>query len=220
MNQMSSYKKKERKKEKSFGSKLVMFAMFIMTLILVAAMIYTYFVNSQSNGNKIVAGTLDCSVEWTGMSGVKTNEYGEFVKFRDEKTVDLEDYEGNIFNIEKFAPTQYQEASFRVTNTGNIAFRYTVSVKDVIAEGKNSLAMRDQIKISVLREGKELGWFMLSEALEMGSMFEVDKVVTGENGYQDFVVRAEWLDCGEENKAAEGGEVSFDLRFVAIQAIN
>ena len=219
MNQMSSYKKKERKNERNFGTKLIMFAMFIMTLILVAAMIYTYFVNSQNNGNKIVAGTLDCSIEWTGMSGYKTNEYGENVKFKDETVVKLDEYEGNIFNIDKFAPTQYQEASFRVTNTGNVAFRYTVSVKDVVAEGKNSLAMKDQIKITVLREGKELGWFMLSEALEMGSMFEVDKVVTGENGYQDFTVRAEFIDH-ENNNAAEGGVVSFDLRFVAIQAIN
>ena len=219
MNQMSSYKRKERKKEKSFGSKLVMFAMFIMTLILVAAMIYTYFVKSQNKGNNIVAGTLDCSIQWTGMSGYKTNEYGESVKFKDETVVELEKFEGNIFNIDRFTPTQYQEASFRVTNTGNIAFRYTVSVMDVVAEGANSLAMKDQIKITVLKEGQELGSFMLNEALEMGSMFEVDKVVTGENGYQDFVVRAEFIDH-ENNNAAEGGVVSFDLRFVAIQAIN
>ena len=219
MNQMSSYKKKERKKEKSFGSKLVMFAMFIMTLILVAAMIYTYFVNSQNKGNKLVAGTLDCRIEWTGMSGYKTNEYGENVKFKDETVVNLEKHEGNIFNIDRFTPTQYQEATFRVTNTGNIAFRYTVSVMDVVAEGKNSLAMRDQIKITILREGFELGSFMLGEALEMASMFEIDKVVTGENGYQDFTVRAEFIDH-ENNNAARGGIVSFDLRFVAIQAIN
>ena len=70
------------------------------------------------------------------------------------------------------------------------------------------------VGVNALLKGK-----LCSEAMDMSSMFEIDKVVTGENGYQDFTVRAEFIDH-ENNNAARGGEVSFDLRFVAIQAIN
>lgn len=211
---------------KKDGYKVVGLSTFILVLCLLIISLGTYSLFSQTVfiDTHLKAGTLEVKLERTNLKYNELNDEGLLIEHENKevknftKTNTLTD---NIFDISPnncIVPGNYFEATMLLTNNGDVAFNYWLSIK--LKEGLDS-NLKGQIKVTVItyingNEVESVGY--LKDGLEIGSeSLPLDTVLVNES--ETFKVKVEFIHSSMNNSAMEE-EVNFDLTVYAVQNTN
>ena len=204
----------------------------VLSVVLCCAMLvgstFAWFTDSvTSGGNKIQAGNLDIEVEYT-LDGT------EWAKL-DEAT--------NLFGDGLFEPGYTRVVAFRISNKGNLALKYNMSM-NLISEKKGvnkagkEFALSDYLKVktSPIQEANDVGDIMVSIAFDRDASkaigwdpetnFKDAKVMANDKilyaGQQVYFIMQVYMpeSVGNEANARsidEAASISFGLNVVATQ---
>lgn len=178
------------------------------------------FTDTAETNNRIEAGTLEIGLYETALDGNRLNEEGRFESLPAlTEAVDLETYDGKLIEMESACPGMWREATLELRNAGSTtAFHYSVTICGVEAEGESSLALYEQINVTVTDKSGQTTEFKLSEAASAdGKTVELGTMLANETAHT-FKVKAEFEDS-ENNNLAKLGSVSFDIRVTATQVV-
>ena len=159
----------------------------------------------------LVAGKLDLKLERTKLTKTALDDNGYLAETTDTATLDLTSAsDANVFGIEEdelIVPASSYEAELKITNTGDVAFKYDI----VIKLGEIDEHLKDQLKVSVNNGTSKA----LSEFGEVdGSVVVSNSVV--KSGNSTFTIKIEFEDLDTNNDAMEES-VDFDLVVKAVQ---
>ena len=204
----------------------------VLSVVLCCAMLvgstFAWFTDSvTSGGNKIQAGNLDIEVEYT-LDGT------EWAKL-DEAT--------NLFGDGLFEPGYTRVVAFRISNKGNLALKYNMSM-NLISEKKGvnkagkEFALSDYLKVktSPIQEANDVGDIMVSIAFDRDASkaigwdpetnFKDAKVMANDKilyaGQQVYFIMQVYMPESVGNEAnarsiEEAASISFGLNVVATQ---
>lgn len=152
-----------------------------------------YLTNVKSDVLNADTGMIEADKE-VDLSGYKGYD-------KDNKRVDLAEFDGDIFGTTKWVPTMKGEATFSLVNDGDVAFKvaYTRDIKSFDVAGNeitDSTSNRIQDQFSFTESSPS------------------DVVTKG--GKIDFTIAFEFLDK-ENNNDVQGQLMSIDLKFVLTQ---
>lgn len=200
--------------------KIALAALVVIALSVTAILATTFalFSDSVDTNNHIDAGTLKIDLYQTEMSGNRLEADGTFGEYPGlAEPINLREYDGKVFEMEKICPGIYRTADFEVRNAqSTTAFTYSVTVYGVEAEGETSQALTSQMQITVTN-GSAQTTFMLSEAATSGKTVELGTMLTTDT-VKEFSVKAEFVNS-DSNNDAKGGSVSFDIKVTATQLV-
>lgn len=186
---------------------------------LIVAATFALFSASRTTNVHLSAGTLDAGLYLQSRTGVEIGDDGSFVEVSSPTAaVDLTKDDSAIFELDNMVPTMWQQAVLRVTNTGDVAFTYSVSIVNVDAsEAAEGLLSRMQVTVTP-SQGDAVT-FTLADATAKGQDIALGTVVATDGAYGDFTVRVEFTaGSGIEDSAQyAGAQISFDLTVEAVQ---
>lgn len=214
-----------KKKTKSF-SKTIALSLTSLTLYGVAFGLasMTLLGNNEAANNHVVAGSLNIDFELVDYRGINPNEQGvleEFIKIdkaNEGSYVNLIEEQSSVFEIENAVPTLKHTATFKLTNNGTTAFDYSLKITDLVAEGDASVALSEQISITIWTDTYEALSFNLNEFDKAENVAKLGHLTT-KDSVSYIYVSAEFLE-GEDNNKAQNGIVEFDIQLDAIQKVN
>ncbi len=182
----------------SKSTKRALMTSALATLLCVAMLIgttFAWFTDSASTGvNKIQSGSLDMEVEYT-LDGVTW-------KPLDEST--------DLFGAGKFEPGYTRLVAFRISNNGDLAFKYKIGMH-VVSETKGvnkageEFALSDYLKVktSPVQSANDIGDIMLSYALTN----RTNSIPWTENNFADFSI--EKAANGQDFTISAGGGAQY-----------
>lgn len=160
----------------------------------------------------LVAGKLDLKLERTKLTKTVLDTDGYLAETTDNTVIDLTSAsDANVFGItdgELIVPASSYEAELKITNTGDVAFKYDIVIKLGTEIDEH---LKEQLKVSVDNgEGKAL-----SEFDEANGEVVVSKSVV-KSGNSTFAIKIEFEDLDTNNDAMEE-RADFDLVVKAVQ---
>lgn len=174
---------------------------------------FALFTDSKEVESHIEAGTLKIGLSRTKLEGTKVADDGTISTFNDSTKIDLVEDQGSIFNLQKIAPTIYQEATLEIENKGSIAFNYTVDIVDISQDADINLLK--QIEVSIMNSTKdEVMKKSLYDFKDDEITSPIADVLASEKDI--FYVKASYLDT-PDNDLTQGKELSFDIKVYAEQ---
>lgn len=211
---------------------LVSCSVIMLCVCIIAGMSYALFTDSVSVGNHLHAGNLNVTLTRTNLEYSVLNDDGELAVTTVEADLDLTTSSAdNVFGIDstdiRIVPGSYFDADLEIANTGNTAFKYSISIKLL----GDSTDLAEQLKVIVTHPDGKTTEKMLSE-LTSGLSIDTGKMKVGDTA-QSFSVRVEFVndsdyngelpdDAAQEdymnNNKAQSDSAVFDLVVTAIQA--
>ncbi len=189
-------------------------------IMLCAAMIvggtYALWSDEVRLGNHLVAGELDVKLERISLTKTYLdNATGYLVTTKpDTKVVDFSgSTTENVFGIDELlVPGSAYEARLRLTNNGDVAFRYDITVKLTSIVGD----LAKQLKVYVSYGDGALEYKgTLSQYATDGLAVVSRSTMTKSDSAKTFTVRIEFDENG--TNAAQNDEATFDLLVTASQ---
>ena len=160
----------------------------------------------------LVAGKLELKLERTSLSKTTLDSNGYLTTTTDDTVVDLtKASDVNVFGIaesELIVPTSSYEAKLKITNIGDVAFKYDIVIK-LGADCDEHL--KNQLKVSVNNEDKG---YLSSFNETNGSIIVSNDVV--KSGDASFTIKIEFENLDTNNEAMEES-ADFDLVVKAVQ---
>lgn len=211
---------------------LVSCSVIMLCICIIAGMSYALFTDSVSVGNHLKAGTLDVKLTRTDLEYCVLNSVGELEVISTAHDLDLTtSTDTNVFGIDstdiRIVPGSYFDADLKITNNGDTAFRYSISIKML----GDSNALAEQLKVTVTHPDGTTTVKMLSEIVN-GLEIDTGKMKVGDRE-QRFSVRVDFVDDVDYNDAlpteateddrmdndeAQTQTAVFDLIVTAVQA--
>ena len=201
----------------------------LMCVAMLIGTTFAWFTDSVTNtGNKIQAGTLDIKVEYT----LDGEEWAEL------------DEASDLFGDGLFEPGYTRVVAFRISNKGNLALKYNMSM-NLISETKGvnkageEFALSDYLKVktSPIQEANDIGDIMVAIAFDRDASkaigwnpetdFKNTKVMTSDQvltaGQQVYFIMQVYMPetVGNEANAISKDKtpsIDFGISFVATQA--
>lgn len=205
-------------------SKIRTLLMASVMIMLCAAMIvggtYAMWSDEVRLGNHLVAGKLDVKLERISLTKTYLdNATGYLVTESNANVVDFSDSEStteNVFGIDELlVPGSAYEARLRLTNNGDVAFTYDVTVKLTSISGD----LAEQLKVYVSYGDGDLEYKgTLSQYSTNGLAVVSRSAMTSADTAKVFIVRIEF--DGDGTNAAQNDEATFDLLVTANQETN
>ena len=197
-------------------TKVLMLSMMILCLsvAVVVGSTYSLFTGEVNVSNHLKAGNLKIGLDQTSFTETVLDDNGKLVPKTTNEVIDLTTDSNSVFNISNAVPTAYYEAEIKVTNKGNVAFNYGVTI---IFDSDNTATneqkeFASQINITVTC-GDKTESFLLSESTS--KKIDLGTLITG--GNNNFKVRADFKNL-DSNNDVQGKELNFDLQVYATQA--
>ncbi len=220
------------KRTNSKRALIVSGSMILLCTAMIIGMTFALFTDRQDVTNHLQAGDLEITLDRVGLTKTTLNSQGYLV----ETVVQTDEHDPvpfsggskeNVFGIlngEKIVPGSKFQATMRVQNNSDVAFKYWIEVvcgENVSQEAKDALAK--QLKVTV-NNGSDV----IANGLSVG---ENDNwVITKDipNNEAFFTVTVEFLDsfiAGNgltyyENDNAKNQNLTFDLVVHAVQVTN
>lgn len=196
---------------------LVSCAVILVCTVVITGMTYALFTDQVSVESHLKAGNLDVTLTRTALEYSTLNADGELVETRVNEPLALNGtVRDNVFGIDsadvRIVPGSYFDATLEITNDGNTAFDYTVTVKQL----QESNALAEQLQVTVTRADGTQTVRMLS-TLSEGVTVEAGRMQVGET-VQRFSVRVDFIDDTNVNNDAQELTAAFDLIVEAVQA--
>ena len=197
---------------------------------------YALFNEKMSFDNHLQAGSLDITLTRTNLKYSSLDEKGypkEVVIEKDEDFTATNSKDKNIFNIDDstlIVPGSYFESTMKLTNSGNVAFTYYVSLAFLDKESGTNIA--DQMLITLTdKEGNLLieKPMLLSDFPKNGVEFSLlEGEMAADEVSGEFIINVKFLDDsdpedkvylkeGALNNDAMAEVAKFDLYIVAVQ---
>lgn len=195
---------------------LVSFSIIVLCLCAMVGMTYALFTDSALVKNHLAAGNLDVTLTRTNLEYRVLDENGYLETTTVEEDIDFTSSTNeNVFGIDAkgmvITPGSYFDAELELSNDGNVAFTYSVTIK--LSSEANKLAEQLQVTIThadgstTSKKLSELSSTLTMEAGIMGSK-DTSKV---------FNVKVEFVDL-TSNNLAQNQKVVFDIIVSATQA--
>ena len=197
-----------------------------MTIMLCVAMIvggtYALWSKTVNVENHLVAGELKLKLERTGLNKTILGSDGYMITksyTEEEAYADFteDNSTANVFGIvdgELVVPTSAYEATMRLTNNGDVAFKYDVIIK--LTSVSNELAK--QLMVSI--DGVEQGYLSTFEGEDGKVVIATRNVAKGVSD-TEFTVKIEFRNDADAeglvNNDAMSQEAEFDLIVKAVQ---
>lgn len=211
---------------------LISCSVILLCICIIAGMSYALFSDAVSVKNHLKAGNLDVTLTRTNLEYSVLNSVGELAVTTVSEDLELTSSSAeNAFGINstdlRIVPGSYFDADLKITNGGNTAFTYSVTVKMLGTE--NDLAK--QLKVIVTHPDGNTTEKMLSE-LSNGLSVTTGKMKVGDRE-QSFSVRVEFVNDTDyngalpagaspedqiDNNAAQSKTAIFDIVVTAVQA--
>lgn len=196
---------------------LVSCAVILVCTVVITGMTYALFTDQVSVESHLKAGNLDVTLTRTALEYSTLNADGELVETRVNEPLALNGtVRDNVFGIDsadvRIVPGSYFDATLEITNDGNTAFDYTVTVKQL----RESNALAEQLQVTVTHADGTRTVRMLS-TLSEGLTVEAGRMQVGET-VQRFSVRVDFIDDTNVNNDAQELTAAFDLIVEAVQA--
>ncbi|MBM6919830.1 right-handed parallel beta-helix repeat-containing protein [Phocea massiliensis] len=201
----------------------------LMCVVMLIGTTFAWFTDSVTNtGNRIQAGNLDIEVEYT-LNGT------EWAKL---------DEDADLFGNGLFEPGYTRVVAFRISNEGNLALKYNMSM-NLVSETKGinkagkEFALSDYLKVktSPIQEANEIGGIMVGIAFDRDASkaigwnpetnFKDTKVMTSDQvltaGQQVYFIMQVYMPESVGNEAnaiskENTPSIDFGVNFVATQA--
>lgn len=197
------------------SSFLVACAIMLLCIVLMIGGGYALWSDSASVENHLTAGTLKVKLERISLTKTCLDDTtGYLAVSEDTTTVDLTSSTTqtvNVFGIgenEKIVPCASYDAKLRLTNGGDVAFRYEVIIK--LTSVSNELA--GQLKVYV--DNVDMGY--LSAYADAGQAIVATSTMAKNDTAKEFSVKIVFADL-DENNAAQNQQATFDLLVNAVQ---
>ena len=181
---------------------------------------FALFSESNNVGSHLQAGTLSAKLERIELRSFVFDDSGNAQELVDDTVKDFSgDNPSNLFGLDetdKIVPCNAFTAKMRLTNEGDVAFGYWLTVK--ITEGKDT-RLAEQLTVTVLTDsnGENGAQATVKAGLPVGRE-EQPIAVVEKNGFKDFTVMVEFENKeAAENNLAKGESVKFDLIVYAAQ---
>lgn len=196
---------------------LVSCAVILVCTFVITGMTYALFTDQVSVESHLKAGNLDVTLTRTALEYSTLNTDGELVETRVNEPLVLNGtVRDNVFGIDsadvRIVPGSYFDATLEITNDGNTAFDYTVTVKQL----RESNALAEQLQVTVTHADGTQTVRMLS-TLSEGLTVEAGRMQVGEI-VQRFSVRVDFIDDTNVNNDAQELTAAFDLIVEAVQS--
>lgn len=196
---------------------LVSCAVILVCTVVITGMTYALFTDQVSVESHLKAGNLDVTLTRTALEYSTLNADGELVETRVNEPLALNGtVRDNVFGIDSadvcIVPGSYFDATLEITNDGNTAFDYIVTVKQL----RESNALAEQLQVTVTHADGTQTVRMLS-TLSEGLTVEAGRMQVGET-VQRFSVRVDFIDDTNVNNDAQELTAAFDLIVEAVQA--
>lgn len=192
----------------------ILLAMLMACLCVVFAVgaAFALFSDQVTIHNRLDAGTLKIGLTRVGYRAVVADDTGAFTTTTDNTEVDLTNYAGSLFNMNKAIPGANISVDMEITNLGDVAFDYGLRMMwndDSATEVQKEFAR--QIQITVTLDQAEKARFTLFE----GQNIEIGELAAGDTS-QVFTVKAEFIN-NDNNNYVQGAGLEFDLQIYAVQ---
>lgn len=208
---------------------LVSSAVILLCMTIIVGTTAALFSDSTAIRNHLQAGDLEVSLKRTYLEYSTLNSVGELAVTSNSQTLYLNgSVNENVFGVDsetmRIVPGSYFDAHLEISNDGNVAFNYSVSIQLV----GNSNALAEQLKVIVTHSDGSETEAMLSEMIA-GRTIQAGNIKAG-GANQQFSVRVEFiddidynqgLDVNDErmnNNLAQTQIAEFDLVVSAVQA--
>lgn len=195
---------------------LVSFSIIVLCLCAMVGMTYALFTDSVLVKNHLAAGNLDITLTRTNLEYrvLDDNGYLETITVTDDLDFTSSTKE-NIFGIDAegmlITPGSYFDADLKITNDGNVAFTYSVTIK--LSSEANKLA--EQMIVTITHSDGSLTVKKLSE---LSSSLTMEAGTMGANDLaKSFSVKILFDDLSSNNLAKDQTAV-FDIVVNAVQA--
>lgn len=195
---------------------LVSFSIIVLCLCAMVGTTYALFTDGVLVKNHLSAGNLDITLTRTNLEYRVLDDNG----YLETKTVtdDLDftsSTKENVFGIDAegmlITPGSYFDADLKITNDGNVAFTYSVTIK--LSTAANKLA--EQLIVTITHAD---GSTTVKKLSELTSALTMEAGTMGANDLaQTFSVKVLFDDL-PENNSAQFQSVVFDIVVSAVQA--
>lgn len=206
-------------------------AVILLCMIIIVGMSVALFTDYKSVRNHLQAGNLEIGLKRTYLEYSVLNNEGKLAVTKDTKEVVFTgSVDKNVFGMDAtnihIVPGSYFLAEMELSNAGNVAFTYNLSIKTVSAPND----LTNQLQVTITDHSGKTTTKRLSEminglAINAGEMTIKDKA-------QRFTVKISFIDDIDYNKTLATGETPmdndraqtqsaiFDLVVTAVQATN
>lgn len=195
---------------------LVSFSIIVLCLCAMVGMTYALFTDSVLVKNHLAAGNLDITLTRTNLEYrvLDDNGYLETITVTDDLDFTSSTKE-NIFGIDAegmlITPGSYFDADLKITNNGNVAFTYSVTIK--LSSEANKLA--EQMIVTITHSD---GSSTVKKLSELSSSLTMEAGTMGANDLaKSFSVKILFDDLSSNNLAKDQTAV-FDIVVNAVQA--
>lgn len=205
---------------------LVLSSLIIATcLLMITIGTFALFTDNISIHHHLEAGTLNATLERTHLKYNLLENTGYLVEKENTELIDFSKtttINRNIFDIDSgtlIVPGSFYQASLRLSNNGNVAFKYWIELNS-IDEDLQKLASQIEITITTYNElGLENEYkAYLNEGLSIGNIDNPLGEIATNSQPVNFKVKITFID-NEFNNEAKNNKVNFDLTVCAVQVV-
>lgn len=203
-------------------------AIILLCMLIIVGMSMALFTDSRLVTNHLQAGNLQIGLKRTYLEYQTLDDNGRVALTKVTETEDFTNSNGNnIFGVDatnlRIVPTSYFKAEMEISNAGNVAFTYNLSIKL-----RNPNALTDQLQVVITNSKGQVTTVKLSDmanglSINAGEMGTKDKA-------QKFTVMINFINDTDYNKTvgkddpkmdndlAQSKSAVFDLVVTAVQA--
>lgn len=204
-------------------------AIILLCMVIIVGMTSALFTDSKRVTNHLQAGNLEVGLKRTYLEYKVLDDDGKLALTTDDSVEDFTDSNGeNIFGVDaeniRIVPGSYFKAEMEITNEGNVAFTYNLSIK--LLEKPNALT--EQLNV-IITDSKGVTTTAKLSAMANGLTINAGEMLVNDTA-QRFTVTIGFIDDIDYNKTLEEGEARmnnnsaqsqsavFDLVVTAVQA--
>lgn len=196
-------------------------SVILLCMSIIIGMTFALFTDNVWVKNHLKSGNLKVTLTRTNLEYSVLDNNGKLATITNSDEYDFTNAtDENVFGINDpdtfIAPGSYFDATMKITNMGNVAFTYSVSIK--LIGDVNALA--EQLKVTITHPDGSKTTKMLSELPEGLSI--ATGIMNANDTSQNFNVRVEFVDYGSasniNNNDAQSQYAKFDLIVTAVQA--